>query len=78
MTEFTKSFIAQQLKRRLHKGGETDSKPITSDETKMCEAAILAWQDSLGAFTLVALEQLAAGVAASSSRTAVIVLKTHI
>ncbi|CAI0655156.1 unnamed protein product [Colletotrichum noveboracense] len=34
-------------------------------------------EDSLGVFTLVALEQLAAGVAASSSYTAVTVLKTH-
>ncbi|CAI0655187.1 unnamed protein product [Colletotrichum noveboracense] len=53
VTEFvlqTKSFITQQLKRRLRKGG---------------------------AFTLAALEWLAARVTASSSCTAVTVLKTH-
>lgn len=27
----TKSFVAQQLKHRLHEGGETESWPMTSD-----------------------------------------------
>ncbi|KXH56495.1 hypothetical protein CSAL01_11177 [Colletotrichum salicis] len=76
MTAVTE-FVDELMRELLREGGETDGRPMMSDETKTCEAAILAWQDSPGAFTLAVLERLAAGVVAGGSRIAVTVLKTR-
>ncbi|KAJ0360294.1 hypothetical protein COL26b_014121 [Colletotrichum chrysophilum] len=67
----TKSFITQQLRRRLHEGGETDGRPITSDVIRQCQTAIEAWQDAKDAFTNVALVRLTKGLEAGGSRVAI-------
>jgi hypothetical protein len=74
----TKSFVAQQLRRRLHEADRTEAAmPMTSAQMAACEAAIEAWDEAVDAFTWKAFERLSAGLAAGGDRMAVATSKSR-
>ncbi|KAE9565777.1 hypothetical protein CGMCC3_g18043 [Colletotrichum fructicola] len=70
----TKAFVIQQLRRRLHEGGDEDpGNPITTDEVATCEEAMATWEAATDAFTWKALQRLRLGMECGGKRVAITV-----
>ncbi|KAK1839922.1 hypothetical protein CCHR01_17455 [Colletotrichum chrysophilum] len=69
----TKTFIMQQLRRRLHEGGGDPGRPITMENIASCETAMAAWEAAPDAFTWKALQRLCRGLRLGGERVAIAV-----
>ncbi|KAL3290724.1 hypothetical protein RB213_014787 [Colletotrichum asianum] len=71
----TRTFIMQQLRRRLHEGGGNPGRPITMENIASCETTMAAWEAAPDAFTWKALQQLCRGLRLGGERVAIAVSK---
>ncbi|KAL3292277.1 hypothetical protein RB213_011920 [Colletotrichum asianum] len=71
----TRTFIMQQLRRRLHEGGGDPGRPITMENIASCETTMAAWEAAPDAFTWKALQRLCRGLRLGGERVAIAVSK---
>ncbi|KAL3290631.1 F-box domain-containing protein [Colletotrichum asianum] len=71
----TRTFIMQQLRRRLHEGGGDPGRPITMENIASCETTMAAWEAAPNAFTWKALQRLCRGLRLGGERVAIAVSK---